>query len=123
MSRSTTYLPSWRERPSCMTRPPCTATAAAFGVLIRSTNCRGWAAGAPAWVAAAAAALGEGDAEGPGVTDSERPSAALRRGAFARPVALDGDATGTSAPHATCLPVTGSPASARPVSVPITGFG
>jgi len=44
--------------------------------------------------------------------------------AFAFAVALDGDgAAGSSAPHDTCLPVTGRRASTRPVSVAITDLG
>src|SRR6202035_2175117 len=108
--RRTTYLPSSRERPICIIRPSCTATTAAFGALITSTSRSVCVATPGAPVAAAAAAAGGSGAVEPGVTDTEWARGASPEGAFACALELAEEATRDDAPHATCLPVTGSPA-------------
>src|SRR5271156_2066424 len=130
MSRRITYLPSLWDLPSPRTRPSCTATTEAFGALISSTNCGAASAFSAPLAAPAAAAVGEGAGTEPGTdpvaaveplsfTDpaaaalaSLEPVFAFVATAFAFAVALDADAgAGSSAPHDTCLPVTGKRAS------------
>ncbi len=115
-------------------RPSATATTAAFGALIKSTNCVAALAALVPAAAAAAAAVGDGGGTDPGVAAPALdpataaapaapwpvlPAFAAPATAFALAVALEEE----SEPHASCLPFTGKRASTRPVSVAITDFG
>ena len=136
-SRRTTYLPSASEPPTLTMRPSCTATTVALGLVTRSISCNGGDAGCP--FPAAAAVLGDGAGEDPGVPGAAAspapadapppPGAPLGAGApvgataLACPVALEGEGGGALESHVTWPLRTGRRPSMRPVSVEITGLG
>src|ERR1700680_1292258 len=111
-------------------RPSCTATAEAFGALIRSRSTGVWGLRHACPAAIAAAAVGAGGTVDPCFADAEVPVGAPPAAAGADPgsaeaagapgtavalaVALEGETAGASEPQVSCLPVTGRRSFIRP---------